>query len=66
MTAYVITGEFNGIQNECLVFTNEEKAISVFEEKSGCPWQDYLNGEYKFQDDGSLYRFFECEMDGEE
>jgi len=57
---YVITGEYNGIQDECMVFRRKERAIRKFEELTGLTWQQYLDGAYEYEFGTYFYRFFEC------
>lgn len=60
MKVYVITGEYNGIQDECMVFLIERCAIEKFEELTECSWQEYLDGKYEYTEGEYFYRFFEC------
>ena len=57
---YVITGEYNGIQDECMVFRREESAIRKFEELTGLTWQQHLDGAYEYECNTYFYRLFEC------
>lgn len=63
MKVYVITGEYEGIQDECMVFLIERCAIAKFEELTGCSWQEYLDGKYEYTDEEYFYRFFECKQE---
>lgn len=66
MKVFVITGEYNGIQDECMVFLIERCAIEKFEELTGHSWQEYLDGDYQYDEsveDEYYYRFFTCEQE---
>ncbi len=63
MKVYVITGECDGIQDQCMVFLIKRCAIEKFEELAGCSWQEYLDGEYEYEPGEYFYRFFECEQE---
>lgn len=57
---YIITGEYNGIQDECMAFRRKESAIRKFEELTGFTWKQYLDGAYEYEFGTYFYRFFEC------
>ena len=63
MKVWIITKEWNGIQDDCFVYSTEQKAITAFEEKSGCSWESYINGDYDGSFHDTIYRVFECVVD---